>query len=65
MLRGDWDTGIAGLQRGLDVATDPASKVLAANYLGFAYVDSGLAAQAIPLLQQAVEQFRRFRYLQG
>jgi tetratricopeptide (TPR) repeat protein len=65
VLRGEWDTGMAGLQRGFDLATDPASKAFAANYLGFAYLDSGQAAHAIPLLQQAIEHFQRFRYLQG
>jgi tetratricopeptide (TPR) repeat protein len=65
VLRGEWDAGIAGCQRGHDVATDPSSRALAANYLGFAYLDSGQPAQAMPFLQQAVEQFQRFRYLQG
>jgi tetratricopeptide (TPR) repeat protein len=65
VLRGEWDAGIAGLQRGLDLATDPASRAFAATYLGFAYVESDQAARAIPLLQQVVEQFQRFRYLQG
>jgi tetratricopeptide (TPR) repeat protein len=65
VLRREWNPGIAGLQHGLDLATDPTSKAFAANYLGFAYLESGQPAQAIPLLQQAVEHFRRFRYLQG
>jgi tetratricopeptide (TPR) repeat protein len=40
VLRGDWGTGMARLQRGLDLATDPASKAFAANYLSYAYLDA-------------------------
>jgi DNA-binding NtrC family response regulator/tetratricopeptide (TPR) repeat protein len=59
--RGDWQEGVAACQRGLACAPDPVNAALARGWLGYAYVEHGDPARAIPLLEQALQQYRRFR----
>jgi tetratricopeptide (TPR) repeat protein len=60
--RGDWEEGIAACQRGLACAPDPVNAALARGYLGYAYVEGGDPARAIPLLEQTLQQYRQFRF---
>jgi DNA-binding SARP family transcriptional activator/KaiC/GvpD/RAD55 family RecA-like ATPase len=60
-FRGDWDEGIAAGRRALDYSPDPLNAADALGWLGFAYLEKGDAAEAIPLLEQSVEHWSRFR----
>jgi tetratricopeptide (TPR) repeat protein len=62
--RGDWATGIAGGQRGLEVAPDDMTRALAGGFLGSSYVERGDTAAALPLLEQATDVFHRLHYPQ-
>lgn len=61
---GDWNTAIDVCQRSLQGAPDPASTAYASAFLGYAYLEQGNAAQALPLLDQAVQRFAQFRFPQ-
>jgi tetratricopeptide (TPR) repeat protein len=60
--RGDWEAAIQACQRGLDLAPDPLSTAMALAFLGYAYLEQGDAGQAIPLLEEAVQQLGGFRF---
>jgi tetratricopeptide (TPR) repeat protein len=64
-MRGEWATGITTCQRSLALAPDPFSAAVATGFLGYAYLESGDAAQAVPLLEQAVAQCEGMRYRLG
>ncbi len=63
-LMGDWEAGIEACQRGLQHSPDPLSTAAAQGWLGYAYLEKGDHAQAIPLLEQAVRQLGQFRFAQ-
>jgi class 3 adenylate cyclase/tetratricopeptide (TPR) repeat protein len=65
--QGEWEAGITLCQRGLDLSPDPLNTAGALGYLGTAYLEQGDAAQAIPLLEQSIQQWEQFRFpqLQG
>jgi class 3 adenylate cyclase/tetratricopeptide (TPR) repeat protein len=59
LRKGDLPMAIAALERGLDlcqVGKPPALLVVTAIHLGYAYALAGRIAEALPLLEQAVEQ---------
>jgi DNA-binding SARP family transcriptional activator len=62
--RGQWDEGIERCRRSLAEAPDPVNTALARGRLATAYLEKGEAAEARPLLEQAVEQLARFRFTQ-
>lgn len=64
---GDWEAGIEACRRALEGSPDPLNTALASGWLGYAYLEQGDAAQAIPLLEAAVLQFGQyeFRPLEG
>jgi tetratricopeptide (TPR) repeat protein len=64
-LQGEREAGIAAGQRSLACAPDPFSAALALGFLGHTYLEAGDQVQAIPLLQQASEQFCQFGYRLG
>jgi tetratricopeptide (TPR) repeat protein len=64
-MRGEWETGIITCQCSLALAPDPFSAAVATGFLGYAYLESGDAAQASPLLEQAVAECERMRYRLG
>ncbi len=63
-LRGEWEAGIEACRRGLEISSHPYNDALAMAYLGYAYLLKGDLAQAIPLLEQAVQQFSQFQVRQ-
>ncbi len=64
---GRWEEGTEACQRSLEQAPDPLSAALSLGWLGYAYLEQGDAAEAIPLLQQSVQRMRQFhqRRLEG
>ena len=65
--QGEWETGLALCQRGLELSPDPLNTAGALGYQGSAYLEQGDAAQAIPLLEQSIQHWQQFRFpqLQG
>jgi DNA-binding NtrC family response regulator/tetratricopeptide (TPR) repeat protein len=66
-LTGAWDAGIEACRRALGTAPDPVNTAVALGHLGYVHLEKRDAAQAIPLLEQAVAQIRQFgfRRLEG
>ncbi len=60
--RGASNEGIAACQRSLDAAVAPLNTAFALGWLGYAYLEHGDAAVAIPKLEQAVQQMRQWHY---
>jgi len=63
-LRGEWEAAIDESQRSLKRAPDLVSAAYASAFLGYAYLEKGDGAQAIPLLEQAVQQLGQFGFRQ-
>lgn len=61
-MRGEYEGAIAVLQRSLDNSPDPVITAGALANLGVAHLEQGSPAQAIPLLEQAVEDYRQYRF---
>lgn len=61
-LMGECDTAIAECERGLEGSPHPLHTAVRLAWLGYAHLENGDAARAIALLEDAVEQFRRFRF---
>jgi tetratricopeptide (TPR) repeat protein len=59
--RGDWEAGIAACRDALKRAPDPFETAGALGLLGYAYLEQGNLAAAIPVLEQAVEEAIRYR----
>ncbi|MCI0528983.1 MAG: tetratricopeptide repeat protein, partial [Nitrospira sp.] len=62
---GEWGAGIEACKQGLERSPDPLSKAIASGYLGYAYLQKGDAAQAIPVLEQSVQQMSQFQWRQA
>jgi class 3 adenylate cyclase/tetratricopeptide (TPR) repeat protein len=62
--QGAWDTGIALCQQGLERSPDPLNTAGALGYLGTAYLEQGDTVQAMPLLEQSIQQWQQFRFPQ-
>jgi len=60
--RGDWEAGIAACQRALERSSDPLNTAFALGWLGYAHLQGGDSAAAIPPLEQAVHSLRQFDY---
>jgi tetratricopeptide (TPR) repeat protein len=60
--RGASDEGVAACKRSLACAIDPLHTALASGWLGYAYLEHGDAASAIPNLEQAVQGMRQWGY---
>jgi DNA-binding winged helix-turn-helix (wHTH) protein/tetratricopeptide (TPR) repeat protein len=65
VLVGQVQDGLWHARRALERAPDPVSMAVAHLYLGIAYLENGQPDTAIPLLQQALQGFERFRLWQG
>ncbi|HEV8676786.1 MAG TPA: sigma 54-interacting transcriptional regulator [Methylomirabilota bacterium] len=63
-LAGDREAGIAACHRGADGAPDPLGQAVGLGYLGYAYLESGEAATARPLLEGARRQLHEFGFRQ-
>ncbi len=59
---GEADAAITACQRALERAPDPLNRAIARGLLGFAYLEKGEVARAIPLLEGSVERLGQFRY---
>jgi tetratricopeptide (TPR) repeat protein len=55
-MRGEYEAGIAACQSAVASSRDPLNTTLATGFLGFAYVQQGDAARAIPLLDRCVAE---------
>jgi predicted ATPase/class 3 adenylate cyclase len=64
ILRSDWEAAIAVGRHALENPLDPHAVAYASGWLGFAYLEQGDVAQAIPLLEQSVQQLRQFQNMQ-
>jgi class 3 adenylate cyclase/tetratricopeptide (TPR) repeat protein len=60
--RGKWEAGIAACQLALERSSDPLNTAFAMGWLGYAYLEKGDPAMAIPLLEQATQSMRHFGY---
>lgn len=60
--RGEWEAGITACQRALEHSSDPLNTAFAMGWLGYAYLEKGDPALAIPLLEQATQSMRHFGY---
>jgi tetratricopeptide (TPR) repeat protein len=61
-LAGDVRAAVGACKTAMDHADDPVSRAVASQWLGYAYFEGGDAALAVPLLEQAASQFRRFAF---
>lgn len=59
--RGDWEAGIAACQNAVERAPAPFETALALGLLGDACLEQSHLAEAIPVLEQAVEKALRYR----
>ena len=61
---GDTEAGIESCEASVSVAPDPLTSAVALGWLGFAFVEHGAAARAIPALEASAEKHRVFRFPQ-
>jgi tetratricopeptide (TPR) repeat protein len=54
---GETDAGIEACEQAIEFAQDPFSRALALGFCGAAYLEKGIASEAIPLLEQSIQQF--------
>jgi class 3 adenylate cyclase/tetratricopeptide (TPR) repeat protein len=59
--KGEWDASIAAYQQALARAPDPFETAVVLGSLGDAYREQGKVAEAIPLLEQAVQDAQQYR----
>jgi tetratricopeptide (TPR) repeat protein len=62
--RGEWERGVEACQRARDRSQDPVNSAYANGQLGYAYLEGGDAARAIPLLEQTIDWFTQSRVRQ-
>ncbi len=64
---GDGARGIEDCRRGVECSPDPLNRAFAVGYLGHAYLETGDAAAAAPLLDESRRQLRAFglRQMEG
>jgi tetratricopeptide (TPR) repeat protein len=61
VLRGDWARGVDACGQAFELAQDPVSTAYASGHLGFALAQAGDVGRAIPMLEEAINQFGQFR----
>lgn len=64
VTKGDWEAGLKACEQSLERSLDPISKAQALGWLGYAHLKKEDPTQAIPLLEQAVQQLAQFRFRQ-
>src|SRR5262249_36906408 len=64
-LQGDGDASLAACQRCLALTPPAFTATLAFTAMGQAYLEYDEAAQAIPVLEQVLQRYRQFRFVQG
>lgn len=67
VMQGEWEQSIATFQQCIERALHPLLTALASSTMGYAYLENGEPAQALPILAQAVERMHQFQHrpLQG
>jgi class 3 adenylate cyclase/DNA-binding winged helix-turn-helix (wHTH) protein/tetratricopeptide (TPR) repeat protein len=60
--RGAWKEAIAACHRALKCSSDPLNTAFATGWLGYSYLEQGDPTAAMPLLEQAVQRLRQYRY---
>jgi tetratricopeptide (TPR) repeat protein len=60
--RGACDDGITACQRALSLSSDPLNTPFAMGWLGYAYLEKRAPREAIPMLEQAAQRLRQYRY---
>jgi tetratricopeptide (TPR) repeat protein len=60
--RGCYDEGIEACQRGLTCARDPLSAAFALGWMGYAYLEKGVAEEAVSYLEPAVRHMQQCGY---
>jgi tetratricopeptide (TPR) repeat protein len=58
------EAGVVACRRALDCSPDPFNTAITQGWLGYAYLEREDPAQAVPLLEHAVEQLAQFRFPQ-
>ncbi|HEV8585690.1 MAG TPA: sigma 54-interacting transcriptional regulator [Methylomirabilota bacterium] len=61
-LAGDGDAAVAACRRGLEGSTDPLNTALGTGWLGYAHLERGEPADAIPRLAESIASLERFRF---
>jgi tetratricopeptide (TPR) repeat protein len=61
---GEWDAGVETCRRALELAPDPLNRAITAGWSGYAHVERGDGARAIPMLEEATRQLSRFQFHQ-
>jgi tetratricopeptide (TPR) repeat protein len=64
-LQGDRDASLEACQRCLALAPPVFTETLAFTAMGQAYLEHAEPAQAIPVLEQVLQRYRQFRFVQG
>ena len=59
---GDWEAGVEACQRALELAPDPLNWAITAGWSGYAYLEKGDGASAVPLLEKSTRQLGQFQY---
>jgi len=62
--RGEWELGLDACRRALDRSQDPVNTAYSIGQMGYAYLEGGDVAQAIPLLNKAIDLWTRFHVRQ-
>jgi DNA-binding winged helix-turn-helix (wHTH) protein/class 3 adenylate cyclase/tetratricopeptide (TPR) repeat protein len=67
VMQGEWEQSLVTCQQCVERAPHPLLTALASSTMGYAYVEQGQPAQALSILEQAVEHMRQFQHrpLQG
>jgi len=63
-LAGEWERAVETCRQGLEISPDPVHRALGTGFLGYAYLEKGDAATAIPLLEQTARGYAEFRVRQ-
>jgi DNA-binding NtrC family response regulator/tetratricopeptide (TPR) repeat protein len=64
-LQGDGEASLAACQRCLALTPPAFTATLALTTIGHAYLEHDDPAQAIPVLEQVLQRYRQFRFVQG
>jgi transcriptional regulator with AAA-type ATPase domain/tetratricopeptide (TPR) repeat protein len=65
VLQGDGEASLVACQRCLALTPPVFTATLALTVMGQAYLEQAEPAQAIPVLEQVLQRYRQFRFVQG
>ncbi|MBI4588589.1 MAG: AAA family ATPase [Candidatus Rokubacteria bacterium] len=63
-LMGEWDKAIEANRRSIEQSPDPFETALFLGFLGLAHLEKGDLSQATPLLEQALQEAKKYRSTQ-